>query len=301
MTRLYSERYLRKAMAAKKRNQHYVPRSWIRRFAGADGVLVAWDGQKTRQISAGRIMSKDWLYTVFDNTWQASDALEDELSKVEGKAAELVKRISNRKYAVKLADREQLGSFLALQACRHPDVMNRGYRRARELGALIESARTFPNARAFALKAASFGIPLSAAAEMFEQLIAADPDQLRRELEELRGLSEQDPRLPIQDALRATPQIAQTLSRMTFTFLDAPPGNVFILGDTPLPQEHLGQGFTVPLSKSLALQATSGNSSQTTMARRVATAAEVAAVNRTQWQNSLHLVVGPNATAFRAL
>jgi hypothetical protein len=288
-------------MAIKKHNQHYVPRSWIKRFAGANGVLHAWDGQKIRPISASRIMSQNWLYTVFDNTWQGSDALEDELSKVEGKAAGLIKRISNKKYSVKPADREQLGKFLALQACRHPDVMNRGYRRARELGALIESAPTFPNAQAFALKAASFGIPSSAADEMFKYLKAVDPVRLRRELDDLNNLSEQDPQLPIQDALRATPQIAQALSRMTFTLLDAPPGSAFILGDTPLPQEHLGQGFTVPLSKSLALEAMPGNSSQTTMARRVATAAEVAAVNRTQWENSLHLVVGPSAKAFLGL
>jgi hypothetical protein len=76
-----------KTMAAKKRNQHYVPKSWIKRFAGANGRIYASDGQKVRPVSAGKIMSQDWLYTVFDNTWQPSDALEDELSKDEGRAA----------------------------------------------------------------------------------------------------------------------------------------------------------------------------------------------------------------------
>jgi hypothetical protein len=288
-------------MVAKKRNQHYVPKSWIKRFAAANGVLHAWDGQKIRQKSADKIMSGDWLYTVFDNTWQASDALEDELSKVEGKAADLVKRISNKKYSAKAADREQLGSFLALQACRHPDVMNRGYRRARELGALLASAPTLPNAQAFALKTANFGIPSSTAAELFKYLNTRSPAQLRLEMDELNRLSEQDPQLPIQDALRATQQITQMISQMTFTLLDAPPGSAFILGDTPLPQEHLGQGFTVPLSKSLALEATPGNSPQTTMPRRVATTPEVAAANRTQWENALHLVVGPSAAVFKTL
>jgi hypothetical protein len=287
-------------MATSKRNQHYVPRSWIKRFAGTK-ALYAWDGQKVRQVSASNIMSEDWLYTVFDNTWQPSDALEDELSKDEGKAAKLVKRLSDAHYTLKPADGDQLCDFLALQACRHPDIMNRGYRRARALGELIASAHTIPSAQDFALKAAGFGIPAVAAGEMYRYLRTVDRNRLQHELEELNRLSEQDPQLPIQDALRAKPQIAQALRSMTFTLLDAPSGCAFILGDTPLPQELLRHGFSVPLSKSLALISAPSNSSQAIMARRIATQAEVDAVNRIQWENSLHFVVGPNAAAFAAL
>jgi Protein of unknown function (DUF4238) len=290
-----------KAGAAKKRNQHYVPKSWIKRFACAKGRIYAWDGQKVRHVAASKIMSEDWLYTIFDNTWRSSDALEDALSTEEGKAATLVKRLSGVKYPINPGDRDRLCNFLALQACRHPDVMNRGYRRARELGDLIASAHAFPSVHDFALKAANFGIPAGAAEEMYKYLRTVDPSRLHHELEELKGLSEQDPQLPIQDALRAKPQIAQALARMTFTLLDAPSGCVYILGDTPLPQDLLGHGFSVPLSKSLAIDAAPNNSSQTIMARRLATKAEVNAVNRAQWENSLHIVIGPDASAFLAL
>ena len=74
-------------MTAVKRNQHYVPKSWIKRFADDKDRLHAWDGQKVRLVSAKKIMTEDWLYTIFDNTWKPSDALEEELSKEEGKAA----------------------------------------------------------------------------------------------------------------------------------------------------------------------------------------------------------------------
>ena len=81
-----------KAVAAKKRNQHYVPKSRIKRFACAKGRIYAWDGQKVRHVAASKIMSEDRLYTIFDNTWRTSDVLEDALGVHLNDEGELRKR-----------------------------------------------------------------------------------------------------------------------------------------------------------------------------------------------------------------
>lgn len=131
-----------------------------------------------RKVSASKIMSGDWLYTVFDNSWNPSDALEDALSQIEGRAARLFTRLHNPAHAVTPADRRTLNEFLALQACRHPDVMGRGYRRARELGEFIAATHSFPAVADFVAKAATFGIPKIAAEQMHSILTPLEPARL---------------------------------------------------------------------------------------------------------------------------
>ena len=288
-------------MTVLKKNHHYVPQFWLRGFADSNGQIYAWDGQKVRTAASNKIMQSDWLYTLFDNAWQPSNALEDELARIEGIVAPLFVNLSAPTASPTATDRQKICDFLALQACRHPDIMKRGHRRARELGALIAGAHAFQSVNDFVTEAAKFAIPASVAHALHGYLCAQDPAQLRQELDELNRLSAQDAQLPEQEAVRAQAQIAQAIATMLITLLDVPNGSAFVLGDTPMPQENLGHGFSVALSKSVAIDARPSTAVQSTIGRRVATIAEISAANQAQWDNSLHIVIGSDPQALRIL
>ncbi|ROU07885.1 DUF4238 domain-containing protein [Lysobacter enzymogenes] len=285
-------------MKFEKRNHHYVPQYWQRGFRGSNGHLYGRFGSDIRPVSPRTIMQSDWLYTVFDDQWNPSDALEDALSAVEAKDAKLFQRLHIPGYVTKPEDRDQLCAVLALQACRHPDVLGRGHRRSQELGKFLADAHsmtydTFKNA------IAAFGVAAGDAYDCYVVLRARTPQQLQVELADLLSLSPQSPQLPVQDALRAMEAITAGLKPLDLTLLDAPPGYAFVLGDTPLPQADLHLGFSVPLSKSLAVLAGPASISPATLGalpRRFARAAEVDSINRTQRDNAFEVVVGPSAS-----
>ena len=87
----------------------------------------------------------------------------------------------------------------------------------------------------------------------------------------------------------------ETIKALELSLLDAPSGEAFVLGDTPLPQSDLSNGFTVPLSKSLAVIAIPSTVTQKTVVRRDATPAEVKDINNTQASNALQVIIGPSA------
>lgn len=287
-------------MTFEKQNHHYVPQFWQRGFRDPSGQLYARIGATIKAVSPRTIMQQDWLYTVFDAQWNPSDALENALSATESTAALLFGRLCASGSATSADDRDELCSVLALQACRHPDIIGRGHRMARKLGVLLARAHSLTLAE-FTKELAVFGVSSVDARAAHTLLLSRPPEQLASELEELDALSPQDPRLPEHDALRAQSLICAQLKKMEITLLDAPTGCVFLLGDTPMPQHDLQLGFSVPLSQSVAVIAQPANTIQATMSRRYATAAEVDAVNRAQWENSLRVIVGPSDALLRAL
>ncbi len=80
-----------------------------------------------------------------------------------------------------------------------------------------------------------------------------------------------------------------------------PPSAAYVLGDTPIPQSDLRRGFSAPLSRSLAVIAAPASTPQAVLAWRAASAAEVSAINRTQSENTLEVVVGPSAALLAGL
>lgn len=281
-------------MKFEKKNHHYVPQYWQRGFKGTSGHLYGKFGSNIKVVSPRTIMQKDWLYTVFDDQWNPSDALEDALSVVEAEDAKLFQRLHTPGYITTVNDRDQLCAALALQASRHPDVLARGQRRGKELGTLLADAHSM-TLDDFKSRIASFGVNQTDAHDCYVALRARTKEQLADELAELMALSPQSSELPAQDAIRAAPQITDAIKRLELCLLDAPPTEAFVLGDTPIPQSDLGLGFCVPLSKSLAVCATQSMTAQTTLNRRLANATEVSAINRVQNNNALEVVVGPSA------
>lgn len=284
-----------------KNNHHYVPQFWQRRFCDSTGKLYGRIGSQVKQTNSRHIMQADWAYTIFDHRWIPSDELEDALSVQEGKAAPLFERLCTAGTIATFEERNGLCDFLALQACRHPDIMRRGHRRAMELGKVLASVSDYKSDRDFAEVLAGFGVARDEAQNMYHILIAIHPDQLGAELNELLALSPQDPQLPEQDALLAQEKVSKVIRAMNLTLLDAPTGATFVLGDTPMPQTNLSLGFVVPLSKSVAIEAVCTSGSPTSIGRRVATAIEVDRANQTQWENALQTVVGSEKSVLAAL
>jgi hypothetical protein len=133
-------------LATLKRNHHYVPQFWQRLFANAAGIVYAREGSSVRQASTKNLMSADWIYTVFDSNWLASDSIEDSLSQAESAAAQACRTLIASTLPPTGAVQDQLRRFTALQACRHPDIMGRGYRRARDLGEVLVKAHSLTEA-----------------------------------------------------------------------------------------------------------------------------------------------------------
>ena len=249
-----------------------------------------------------RFTREDLAAQFFDNAWNPSDLLEDALGNIEGVAKPLFLKLLDSKSAVSASDREHLCAFLALQACRHPDIMQRGRRRLADLFALIALAQEFESEDEFVSEAIrDFGASESDARTLYAYLKSVTPELLRKGVESLTSMTELDPELPKQEVLRAQPQLEQILLQMQITILECPKSISFVLGDTPLPQEGLRHGFTVPLSKSFAVEVLPAGTAQTAIQRRPATVGEVAKINRVQWENSLHIVIGPDLKALKNL
>jgi hypothetical protein len=133
-------------------------------------------------------------------------------------------------------------------------------------------------------------------------LRSKSPSKLQKEVSEVQELSPQSAKLPMQDALRAYGLIADEIVKMTFTLLDAPTEDYYVLGDTPTPQYQMNHGFTLPLSKATALQAIPSQGSTTNrITRRAASSTEVQDINREQWENAAKTVIGPDPVVLRKL
>ncbi|EHO4421618.1 DUF4238 domain-containing protein [Salmonella enterica] len=277
-----------------KKNHHYVPQYWQRGFKGTSGHMFGKLGSTIRLVSSRTIMKQDWLYTVFDEQWNPSDMLEDTLSVLESKDAQLFQRLQFPGYTMTSSDRDQLCSALALQASRHPDILERGRRLANEFGTILADVHSMTLIE-FKRRVAEFGINEADAHDFHVLLTSRTQEQLASELVDLHSLSPQSSQLPVQIAILAAPQIMETIKALELSLLDAPSGEAFVLGDTPLPQSDLSNGFTVPLSKSLAVIAIPSTVTQKTVVRRDATPAEVKDINNTQASNALQVIIGPSA------
>jgi hypothetical protein len=239
-------------------------------------------------------MSEDWLYTTFDIQGTPSNQIEDALGVYEGHAAEAMRRLdSGSNGSGALEDQLFLRWFIALSACRHPDTLGMGHRRAKELAYAL--ADVWPASVAGYQQAlVKFGVPADQATALYQFFRCYPEDQLLAQAEDVEFRPPNDPVLPAQLALDP-----ETIERVFFllgghmvTVLDAPPGHQFILGDTPFPPE-LGKGFTIPLSSTMALLWQPGGTEMLPdWTRRQATIQEVDDSNHTQVNNSADIVIG---------
>lgn len=291
------------APESKKQNQHIVPRFWQGRFAGTSGHIYARyrvgsdpTGRRAggaRQAGAGSLMSEDWTYTVFDRWWRPSDAVENELSKLEGRLSRAVATLDATGTVPDLALTWELCLFVGLAACRTPEVMARSHRRLKALALALSEAVGAESFERFRDEISSrFGVMLSESD--YAALRARPGSSLTDTAQAIGAMSPQNPVLPEQLALTGVETVAMQVGEMTLELLDAPAPHHFILGDTPLADWDLAKGFVLPLSRSLALNATQRTGAWSLPTRRSATAAEVADSNRLQHAHARDVVIGPD-------
>ncbi|MCK1395850.1 DUF4238 domain-containing protein [Bradyrhizobium sp. 1] len=284
-----------------KKNQHFVPRFWMKRFADSSGQIFGRRRGYARavQVATRSIMTADWTYTVFDSLWRPADSLEDVLSAVEGEAARLMARLDDVSTSLDAASRDKLAEVIAISGCRLPWVMRRAHRRMKEFGAALAEINQSADDRKFIDDLRErFGVELSE--NDCAALRSRPPEDLDATAIYLIGISPQDPLWPEQEALRGAKPIADILRKMDFALLDAPPNNL-VLSDTPLPDSDLAAGFLLPLSHKLLLAVSPSAGGSGTCVRRLADPDEIKASNRFQFDSLLEIVVGPNAALLESL
>jgi hypothetical protein len=279
-----------------KRNHHFVPQFWLRRFAGATGQLYSWDGARSKQVGSRSVMAQDWLYTVYDERWNASNDLENHLSVLENKASIAFNNIEQTGQITQ-SNADPLIDFIALQGCRHPDMLQRKLALQKEVGEILALSHDMTPSE-FEASLDKYGIAAAEASNIYKTLKQHDSKSLINEFEILDGLGLQDSAIPLSDFLDAVTPIANALSHMNIRLLDAPANHFFILGDTPVPQNNAFQGFVVPLNKSLAVEFGAASNSPSIHPRLALSANDVKAINGTQWSMAKKIVVGPDPSAF---
>jgi len=286
---------------SEKRNQHFVPRNWLSRFAGVNGRVLCKRGREISQISVDDIMSGDWIYTVFDEWWRPSDRLEDALANVEGDAGKLFTDLHSSSGIPTDGQWTELTLFLALTACRHPEIMARGHDRSKEMAWAIADVASYENEQAFCEDMMK-RFKAEFQPGFYQVLLAKGAEALLVEAQEVENLSPQDPNLPEQLSIEAVFPVSDSITRMSMHLLDAPPNSAFVLGDHPLPTRSTILGFDVPLSKSLAFQCwPSGTGKKPVRERRQATLQEVQDINRRQATRAKAVVIGPDKKTLEAL
>ena len=290
-----------------KSNHHYVPQHWIKRFTDDNGNLYVREVDAKRGYvhigirGADSVMNRPYLYTCYDAYFSGSDALENALGEIEGNQSQFLDTICNPQEPVGEGTRHDLAAVLALQALRHPDVLAFGRRRALDLAKLINTIKSMTPEEFMEQAASQFDIaePLM----VYEEIHAKTQAELDAELEEIMSWSEQNPQLAETDTLDAFARLCSSIHGLDMILLDIRANEgAYVLGDTPIPQSALAGGFTVPLSKRLAvaaIQAHDGLPPQ--IRRRFATLEDIAYINRDQWNRHAALIVGESRAALKAL
>lgn len=247
-------------------------------------------------------MAEDWLYTKFDKAWQVSDEVEDALSGIEGQFAPVLKNIICSTYVVTENDRKMLGDFMGLQACRHPEVMNRCAKLGRELLAEIISELSMGmSAVEFQEKFSQTGITQTEAERIVTVHANMTPESADAQIDKALSLAPDNPELSKLLSLRAFDKVSEVILELGFTLLNISSRRSFILGDTPMNQSNLADGFMLPLSKSVALGVGPERNDNNGIERREATEIEIDNINQTQWDNAKLIVVGSNRDEFKKL
>lgn len=246
-------------------------------------------------------MASDYLYTTYDARFSGADDLENELNRIETTQAQSLAQICRPGEPVGPGTRHDLAAILALQTLRHPDVMAWGRRRAVRFAELALKMKKMSMDEFLECVAPTLD---DAHPEWLYEEIQARPDaELERELAGIKALSPQDPELAETDTLSALTSLCASLHAFHMRVLEIHDGGgSFVLGDTPVPQDELANGFTVPLSKRVAVAASRAPQGERPQIERAwAEKDEIDFVNQAQWNRHARLIVGESREALLAL
>ena len=246
-------------MNDKPRKHHFVPQFWIRRFAGSDGRLWAYDYDSDRisERSSKQLMQIFNLYTVQPSGADDTTLETVDLNRIDSDGSAVFDRIF--KGDLTQSTKEAFASFLAAQVLRDPDIVTTYNPRAQELTLNLLAAFDAPDFDTFretweaqypgtSVKEAEFNhirsLSLQGAENALEAIIAA--------LDDSEGL----PELPFTDAVRSPDSrniIRDHLLSLEWA-LKTDADDRFILGDTGvLYSKGAMESLSAPLSPGAAL------------------------------------------------
>jgi len=280
------------------RKHHFVPQFWIRRFAGADGRLWAYDHSTGRisERSSKQLMQIFNLYTVQPSGADDTTLETVDLSKIDSEGSSVFDRILKGNHTQ--SAKEEFASFLAAQVLRDPDVVTSYNPRAQELTLSLLDAFDAPDFDTFrhtweaqfpgtSVTEAEFqhihSLGLWGAENALERIITA------------LGDSEGLPELPFTDAVRSPDSrniIRDQLLGFDWT-LKTDASDRFILGDTGvLYNKGAMQSLSAPLSCGAALFLTLSDSPKPRISSVTAADHDVKNLNLESAARSRRWIVG---------
>lgn len=285
-------------MNDKPRKHHFVPQFWIRRFAGSNGRLWAYDHDIGRisERSSKQLMQIFNLYTVQPSGADDTTLETVDLNRIDSEGSAVFDRIL--KGDLTQPAKEALASFLAAQVLRDPDIVTSYNPRAQELTLDLLAAFDAPDFDMFrkawetrypgtSVTEAEFqhihALSLQGAENALETIIAA--------LDDSEGLAE----LPFTDAVRSPDSrniIRDHLLSLDWALKTDAAGR-FILGDTGvLYNKGAMQSLSAPLSRGAALFLTPSDRPNPGILSKPAVDYDVANLNVESAARSRHWVVG---------
>ncbi|MCM2458837.1 hypothetical protein HGO37_25980 [Rhizobium sp. CG4] len=145
----------------------------------------------------------------------------------------------------------------------------------------LATIHTYPDLETFNVDLiAKFGAGIDE--ELFTYLTTCSKEVILASADQIASMLPYDPALPQTEALEARFPLADHIYTMDLTLYDSC-SNEFILGSNPLPNKDLGLGFSVPLSKNVALLCSPpANQTSPVRARKTAALLDVEVVNLEQ-------------------
>ncbi|MFJ3359549.1 DUF4238 domain-containing protein [Streptomyces anthocyanicus] len=106
-----------------KRRHHTVPRLLLRRFADGEQIMrVPLDGGERRLVGVADVTVHRDFYSMRDENGQLDDTVEDLLSKLEDKAARVIRKVVDGLWPLPIEERAVLAECIAAQHARIPAV-----------------------------------------------------------------------------------------------------------------------------------------------------------------------------------
>jgi hypothetical protein len=272
--------------------------SWQEKFAppGAVGPFYknVLTGKTRGPEGPGQKMAEEYANIVFDAHYRPSDRLEDRLSAIETKTMPLFGRMMAAS-ALDPTGRVDLAYFLAVQACRYPELFSRRLDLGRFLAIALKDCSTMADVAAMNANLRNGGyLPGANFTDAdFERLKTAP--QLAVEMDAVLQAHGYEhffnPELVISGAL----PIAEHLVGFEWDLIETKQP-AFILSDRPMPAK-LGDGFSLGLSARFGLRVRRPSTPfhDATIAVRTATAAEVEAINTEVRSRAREWICGPGS------
>jgi hypothetical protein len=280
------------------RKHHFVPQFWIRRFAGADGKLWAYDHNAGRisERSPKQLMQIFNLYTVQPSGADDTTLETIDLNRIDSEGSSVFDRILNGDHTQ--SAKEEFASFLAAQVLRDPDVVTSYNQRAQELTLGLLGAFDAQDFVTFRQQLEA-KFPGSSVTEMeFQHILSLRLQGAENAIETIiTALNDSEglPELPFTDVVRS-PDSRKIIRNHLLSFdwtLKADVSNRFILGDTGvLYNKGAMENLSAPLSCSMALFLTPSESLQPGISLESAADHDVANLNFESAARSRRWLVG---------